>query len=155
GSARNLPTTSSALDAMILGLRSVCSACFSNERKVPAQFRRKLKTALKSVGVLSESGSPSGVTSRALPVAPFVRISWHDQQERVLSRDRRRSLNNRSPSARRSESWAGMAGIGVIGSRAAGGDCATAGATALRQTSASSRHAVLQTGTRLVAAVRI
>src|SRR5262245_22913561 len=141
---------------MILGLRSVCSACFSNERKFPSQFRRKLKAALKSVGVLSASGRPSGVTSRTLPLAPFVRISWHDQQERVLSCDRRRSLNNRSPSARRTESWAGMTGIGVIGSPPAGarrvGDCASAGEAALKQTSASRRHAVRQPGARKVAA---
>ena len=81
----HLLTTSSALDAMILGLRSVCSACLSSERKFPSQFRRKLRAALKSVGVLSESGRPSGVTSWALALAPFVRVSWHDQQLRVLS----------------------------------------------------------------------
>ena len=57
----------------------------SSERKLPSQFRRKFRPALKTVGVLSASGRPSGVTSWALALAPFVRISWHDEQLCVSS----------------------------------------------------------------------
>ena len=45
---------------MTSGLRSVCSAWRSSERKLPAQFRRKFKAALKTVGVLKASSRPVG-----------------------------------------------------------------------------------------------
>jgi hypothetical protein len=50
------------------------------------------------------------------PLAPFVVMSWQDEQLLELSRAKRPSLNKRSPSLTLSGSIAGVAGVGVIGS---------------------------------------
>jgi hypothetical protein len=54
--------------------------------------------------------------SRRLGLAPFVLRSWHDEQLRELSCDRRGSSNNRSPSLTFSGSIVGGLDMAVMGS---------------------------------------
>ena len=103
---------------MIFGFSSEDLTSDSAVRIFPSQPNRKLSAALKTVSVLSGSSAPSRPTSRRLGLAPFVLRSWHDEQLRELSCDRRGSSNNRSPSLTFSGSIAGRArygGDGLVG----------------------------------------
>src|SRR4051812_47672461 len=103
---------------MIFGFPSEDLMSDSAVRYFPSQPNRKLSAALKTVSVLSGSSEPSKPMSRRLGLAPFVLRSWHDEQLRELSCDRRGSSNNRSPSLTFSGSIVGglaMAGVGAPG----------------------------------------
>jgi hypothetical protein len=83
---------------------------------LPSQLKRKFRATLNTVGVLNGRSDPSAPRSRALTLAPFVLVSWHEPQLSVLSCDRRGSWNSCSPSATRRGSSPAGAGIGVIDS---------------------------------------
>src|SRR5262245_57363652 len=101
---------------MIFGFPSEDLTSDSAVRYFPSQPSRKLSAALNTVSVLSGSSEPSRPMSCRLGLAPFVLRSWHDEQLRELSRDRRGSPNNRSPSLTFSESIAGALKMAVMGS---------------------------------------
>src|SRR5215469_6429547 len=110
GSAFSLRTTSSTLLRMCTEFSSDDTTCSAGERKLPSQFSRKFRTALKIVGVSNGQDTvPSGR-------APLALMSWQVEQERLPPPDRRGSENRRLPSASLSGSAAGAAGIGEIGS---------------------------------------
>ena len=98
-------------------------------RIFPSQPRRKLSAELNTVGVLSGRVVPSRPSSWLTLVAPLEPRSWHDEQLRELSRDRRGSPNSRSPSLTCMGSIGGSEGMGVIGSSEmllfASGGCAS------------------------------
>src|SRR4051812_49612230 len=104
---------------MIFGFPSEDLMSDSAVRYFPSQPNRKLSAALKTVSVLSGSSEPSNPMSRRLGLAPFVLRSWHDEQLRELSRDRRGSSNNRSPSLTFSGSIVGGLGMAGVGGRGA------------------------------------
>src|SRR5262245_40101016 len=96
---------------MFTGFSRDDTTCAAGDRKLPSQFRRKLRTALKTVRVSNGRDTPASLVR-----APLVRMSWQEMQESVPVPDRRVSENRRSPSASLRGSAAGGAGIGVIGS---------------------------------------
>src|SRR5262249_18961080 len=98
GSSPSFSATSEGLLAMIFGLPSDDLTFKSAVRNFPSQPNRKLDGGLKTVSVLKGSSEPSRPMSRCLGLAPFVLRSWHDEQLRELSCDRRGSSNNLSPS---------------------------------------------------------
>src|SRR5579863_3803644 len=114
----SFPTTSSILLSMIWGFCSEAAACASAVRNSPSQPIRKLSVELKTVGVLSERGDPSGAASRAFLLAPLVPMSWQLVHLRVLPRDSRGSPKRRSPRATLSGFAPRGSGTGVIGSTA-------------------------------------
>src|SRR5260370_42166838 len=87
-------------------------------RSFPSEPRRKLSVALKTVRVLNGRLEPSRPMSCRFVLAPLLPISWHDEQLRELSRDKRGSPNRRSPSLTFPGLIGGGSGMGVIGSSA-------------------------------------
>ena len=84
GSARSLLTTSSALDAMIAGLRRLFSTPSSSERNIPFPIQAKVQTYIEDRRRIERYRLTPGV-SWALALAPLVAISWHDRQLCVSS----------------------------------------------------------------------
>src|SRR5262249_59202247 len=97
------------------GFSSDDAACAAGDRKLPSQFNRKFRTALKTVRV-----SNGRDTVPSLGRAPLVRMSWQDEQASVPLSDRRGSENRRSPSASLFGSATGGWGTAEIGSSSNG-----------------------------------
>jgi hypothetical protein len=86
---------------------------------------------------LNRSFDPLGALSNRLASAPFVWISWHDEQAREPSRDKPGSANRRSPRESFSGSAAGGGGKGVIGSWPRSPDGPTTGDCSCRPAAAA------------------
>ena len=120
---------------MIRGSSNAASFCASRSRKLPRQFRRKLRAALNTVGALKSSGRPS---------LPRLRGGRHRRRGRGRGTRCRRA--SRSPKAGRSpKSFAPRATFAA--SRSCGAAIAAIG-------SASSRHRRRRGGPATTAAQR-
>src|SRR5882672_10063603 len=116
GSAASFSASLEMLAPMIWGFSSEALVSDSSVRNLPSHPKRELSATLNMVRVLSGRLEPSRPTSWSFVGAPFVPRSWHDEQLRELSRDRRGSPNRLSPSLIFRGSIFCGAGMGRIGS---------------------------------------